>query len=174
MTCIIGISHKGKVFMGGDGYDMMHLKKHKKVFKRDKFLIGFTTSFRMGDLLQYSLNVEDQKDEDDREYMCTKFIDAVRKCFKNGGFAKKENDVEEAGNFLVGYKGNLYEIHDDYQVGENFVPYAAIGSGYAVALGHLYATQHCKNQEKRILQALEASEHFCIGVRRPFYVLSSE
>ena len=59
MTCIVGCIHNGKVFLAGDqlgsnGYYKENHEKLTKVFKVGEFLIGYTTSFRMGQILQYS------------------------------------------------------------------------------------------------------------------------
>lgn len=57
MTCIVGVTHKGRVYMGGDsagvsGLDLT-VRKDQKVFRNGEFAIGFTSSFRMGQILQY-------------------------------------------------------------------------------------------------------------------------
>ncbi len=47
--------------------------------------------------------------------------------------------------------------------------FMAIGSGAQIALGSLYSTIELPPQE-RVLKALEAAEHLCVSVRRPFDV----
>ena len=52
MTAIAGLVHDGKVYIGGDsagvaGMDL-HLRSDPKVFTVGEFVIGYTTSFRMG------------------------------------------------------------------------------------------------------------------------------
>lgn len=174
MTCIVGLESGGKVYMGGDsasasGWDISATRL-KKVFKRNGFLIGYTTSFRMGQLLQHSLEVRLQKgDEDDLQYMVTVFIEAVRKCLKDGGFAKVENEREEGGLFLVGYRGTLYEVHSDFQVNSYRDGFAAVGCGDNFAFGNLWATEGLE-PEDRIMKALEAAGHFSGGVCPPYYV----
>jgi len=122
MTCIVGLVHDGKVYMGGDSCasngHLSYVRKDVKVFIRGPFIFGFTTSFRMGQLLQYSL-AEPLHDPaiSDHQYMTTTFIDAVRNCLKTGGYASATNGTEAGGIFLVGYKGQLYRVDDDYQVG---------------------------------------------------------
>lgn len=168
MTCIIGIETEKGILMGCDsaaasGWDV-HATRLKKVFRRGEFLIGYTASFRMGQLLQYKLNVGPQgSEQDDLEYLATTFIDAVRECLKNGGFAKVENERQEGGQFLVGYRGRLYEVDSDFQVNSSQDGYMAIGCGAPYALGNLYSNKG------NMLTALEAAEHFSNGVRRPFY-----
>ncbi len=175
MTCVVGVVHEGKVWMGGDsaGADSgwsLSLRVQPKVFKRGPFLIGYTTSFRMGQLLQWTL-ATDPPEGDPFEFMCTGFIDAVRKSLKDGGFAKKSDEKEEGGSFLVGFAGRLFGVHSDYQVSEETCGYDAVGCGAEVARGAMSATPRW-NPERRLSTALVAAERHSAGVRGPFTVLS--
>ena len=182
MTCIVGyVDEDDTVWMGGDsagvsGLDI-NVRKDKKVFKNGDFLMGFTSSFRMGNLLQYKFRPPEQECDDVFEYMCTDFIDGVRECFENGGFIKKSSDVESGGIFLVGYRGRLFRIDNDFQVGENVAPYAAVGCGEDYAYGSLYTTKMLENWVgphngyDAIRVALEAAENFSTGVRGPFTII---
>ncbi len=141
MTCIIGFVKNKKVYIGGDsagvgGLDVT-IRKDSKVFKVGKFIIGYTSSFRMGQLLRFKLKVPEQKCKNDYEYMCTTFIDTVRKCLKDGGYTTIEDKKEEIGTFLVGYKNKLYQIEDDLQVAESYENYESIGRGRYYAKGAL-------------------------------------
>ncbi|MCK9569524.1 hypothetical protein M0R72_11340 [Candidatus Pacearchaeota archaeon] len=176
MTCIVGLKQGNTVFMGCDSAGVgglnLRVRADRKVFQKDGFIIGFTSSFRMGELLQHSIRIPVHHLETDiYAYMVTSFIDAVRECLKAGGYAAKDKEVETAGNFLVGYKGRLFNIGGDYQVGEALLPYDACGCGENYALGALYANNHLPPEE-RITQALMAAQEFSAGVRAPFYVLS--
>ncbi len=178
MTCIAALSHKGSIYMGGDSAGVgglaLTVRSDEKVFQRGEFLMGFTTSFRMGQLLRYSLNVPEQgKDQDTYAFMVTDFIDAVRRCLKNGGYAETDNDVEKGGTFLVGYRGRLFTICSDYQVGEASDGFDAVGCGEQIACGSLYTTQG-KTPMARIVTALEAAERMSAGVRGPFTLLKLE
>jgi len=177
MTCIVGLVDNNKVYIGGDsagvsGHDIT-IRRDEKVFANGHFLMGFTTSFRMGQLLRYELKVPEQpEDMDDFKYMVTIFIKAVRECLGEGGFLKKNNEVESGGSFLVGYKGRLYEIDDDYQVGSAVDNVLAVGCGAKVALGAMYASTG--DPVGRIRKALEISERLSGGVRSPFLIKSQE
>lgn len=172
MTCIVGLIDGGKVYLGGDsaGVSGYHLvtRKDPKVFRVGDFVIGFTSSFRMGQLLAHAFTPPKRhEDTDVYAYMVTSFVDAVRDCLKAGGYARKESETEAGGTFLVGYAGRLFEISDDYQVGEALADYAACGCGREVALGSLFSTKGQKPKD-RILTALEAAEALSAGVRGPF------
>lgn len=181
MTCIVGLEHEGKVYIGGDsagvnGWTMM-VRADEKVFTNGPFVMGFTSSFRMGQLLRFALHVPSRAEDqaDDYEFMCTTFIEAVRKCLKDGGFAKVENGVDSAGVFLVGYRGRLYYVDVDFQVGRAASGYSACGCGDEIALGALAVTSgaFALDPEQRVRRALEAAQAHSAGVRGPFHIMES-
>lgn len=176
MTCIAGLVHDGAVYIGGDSAGVsgwsLTVRADAKVFKNGDFLFGFTSSFRMGDLLRFALSPPRRHpDSDVRRFMVVDFVDAVRSCLKNGGYATTKDGGEAGGNFLVGYAGRLFEICSDYQVGEPAGGYAAVGCGEDIARGALFSNAHLLPQE-RITQALKAAEAHSAGVRGPFHIES--
>lgn len=180
MTCCIAIAEKGKVWMGADsagvsGLDMQ-VRHDRKVFRNGPMVFSFTSSFRLGQLLRWSFTPPGRDPRVNVErYMATTFINAVRDCFKAGGYAKKESEVESAGCFLVGYEGQIFEVHSDYQVAQpsnspvEGCEFAAIGCGDNAAMGALYATPKL-SPVRRIHIALAAAERFSAGVRGPFII----
>src|SRR4051812_42965869 len=111
MTAIVGLVHDGTVHIGGDsagggGYSLT-IRADAKVFTNGPYVMGFTSSFRMGQLLHHALKPP-EPDGDLEAFMTTTFIDAVRECLKTGGWAAKENEREEGGVFLVGVHGRLF------------------------------------------------------------------
>lgn len=177
MTAIVGLAQAGSVYIGGDsaGVSGMSLtvRADTKVFRKDRYLFGFTTSFRMGQLIRYSLTLPKPGGDLD-SFMATTFIDAVRECLKTGGWAAKENEREEGGTFLVGVRGQLFAVYDDYQVAKAADGFAAVGCGDQIALGALYATADTKmGPRRRVRTALAAAERFSAGVRGPFECLKA-
>lgn len=177
MTCIVGLVDKGTVYIGGDSagvadYSLM-VRADQKVFTNGEFIFGFTSSFRMGQVLRYKLKPPHREPARDvMTYMVSDFVDAVRDCLKSSGFAKKENDVERGGTFLVGYQGRLFRIEGDYQVGETTNGYDACGCGEDIARGSMFASKGA-DAGKRILQALKAAGYHSAGVCGPFKVLAT-
>lgn len=188
MTCIVGIERKGNVYIGGDSAGVAGLdistRLDEKVFKNDGFVMGFTTSFRMGQLLQYSFAAPGHvvtpgaaSYKDDMAYMVTDFADAVRKLFADKGFSTKgsDKDADESdsgGTFLVGYRRKLYTVESDFQIARIQDGFHAIGCGGRYALGSLFATQQAEdNPIGRCNAALTAAEHFSAGVRAPFKIV---
>lgn len=180
MTCIVGMISNGRVFIGGDsaamggGYGLV-VRNDRKVFKNGDFVMGFTTSFRMGQLLAHSFNPpKPRRDVDIFAYMVTDFVDSARQTMKNGGFARvKDSHSEEGGVFLVGYAGRLFMIDTDFQVGESVHGFDAVGCGQELALGSLHSTAFITDPEARIREALRVAEACCAGVRSPFFIQST-
>ncbi len=181
MTCIVGVKTDKGVIIGGDSAGsaghFSHGRKDPKVFKTGEFLMGFTSSFRMGQLLMCSLSVSEQTSkQEDYTYMVTTFIDAVRTCLKDGGYATTKNDGEKGGCFLVGYKGELYQIDSDYQVGICSDDYTAVGCGDELALGALYILDWtCDHEPKEtVTLALKAAVKFSGYVSAPFLIMNED
>lgn len=183
MTCIVAIAEAGSVWMGGDraAVENGHYLTHSaapKVFRRGPLLIGYTSSFRMGQLLQYRLEVpplpflvSPSPDALD-EWMATVFVDAVRACLKDGGYTKITDAREEVGIFLVGVAGSIFMFDDDYNVRRPACGFEACGSGVSVALGSLFSTGQM-DPPRRLRLALEAAAQLVTTVRGPFDILHS-
>lgn len=114
MTCIVGVETENSVIIAGDlgsstrntidptRLKKVFLKKYPSENENNKMIIGYSSSFRMGQLLEYKLNIPEQEPFTlDLEYLSTVFIDEVRKVLKKGGFTKIENN-EESGWLLFG------------------------------------------------------------------------
>jgi ATP-dependent protease HslVU (ClpYQ) peptidase subunit len=180
MTCIVGLEHEGKVYIGGDSATVSDLDvaivTEPKVFTNGPLVMGFTTSWRMGQLLHYSLVVPDHDPRtDDMVWLVNDLTDAIRNCFKDKGYMKKADDVEEGGTFLLGYKGVLYYVGSDFQVMHPRDGYAACGCGESYALGvmsHFVRNKLIKQPTKAIEHALDAAECHSGGVLKPYTILS--
>jgi hypothetical protein len=179
MTCIVATTDGKTVWMGGDslgasGY-FCTLRKDKKVFVNGEYIIGFTTSFRMGDLLKWSfVPPKMPKNEKNIEkFMATKFITKVLKVFDKNGYGKNENNRKEGGEFLIGVRGKIFHVHGDYQMGLAAHDYDACGCGTELALGSLMTSKKLKvdKPEERLIMALEAAQMFGGGVREPWTIL---
>ncbi len=178
MTCIVGkVGKDGTITIGADsigiaGYTAV-VRKDPKVFVKGPFVYGFTGSFRMGQLIQYSFR---EPDHDPRQgvdqYMHNNWLDCLRACLEKGGYMRKINGEEKGGTFLVGYAGRLFCIESDFQIGEAMVDYYACGCGEEFAKGAMHAVTGIDTltDEQKVLLALEAAETHSAGVRRPFLI----
>lgn len=183
MTCIVGLIEDGITYIGGDslgsnGYTKT-VRKDKKVFHlkdTSKAVIGYTSSFRMGQLLMYATGLIDKRDEPniDHEYLVTKFIPNISSLFDRGGYERTSSGEKSSGTFLLGYQDKLYRIDSDYQVGESFNNYDSVGCGEYHALGSLFSTEGSNmTPQERIHLALRAASKFSVGVQAPYYIVNT-
>lgn len=167
MTCVVGIAHNGRVHLGADcqgskGWAQLD-RVDGKVFHKGPMVMGFTSSYRMGQLLRYKLALPEHHDGVDVfEYMVAHFVDAARQCLKDGGYTTVTNSSEQGGVFLVGYRGRLFCVEADFQVGERVGGFDSVGCGADIALGALHVAKG--RPQNRIEQALAAAARFSAGV----------
>lgn len=181
MTCVVAIKTKNKIIIGADSasadnnYSIIG-RKDKKIFKKQNMVFAFSGSFRMGQIIQFSMKIpKHDRKKSDFEYICTDIISSIQKAFKTNGFdgedehKRKEND----GLLIIIYNKNIYVIDCDFQVALYETSYASIGSGSDIAMGSLYTTECLGNIEpkNRAELALLASAKFCTAVREPFYII---
>lgn len=178
MTCIVGFADRGKVYIGGDsagvsGQNIM-LRADEKVFKNGEFIFGFTSSFRMGQILRYNFTPPERLVSlTDEEYLHGDFLNALIKALTSKGYVKIDNNQIEGGTFLMGYRGKLYYVGSDFQIGRNLKDYDSVGCGSSYALGALFALEESIIPvEKKIELALESAETFSTGVCRPFKIIN--
>lgn len=183
MTCIVGIAKEGRVYIGGDslgssGWDSI-VQCDKKVFSVGDAIMGLSGSPRAKQLLQYHLKLPDfpEGEFDLMRYMVADFSEAVRKCWRDGGYLEKDKE-RESGNgscFLVGLRGRLFRVESTLQVIESLWDFDAIGIGAGYALGSLLRSDALgEDVDTAIYSALTAAEQFSNGVRRPFHILSEK
>lgn len=172
MTCIIGYIDKEGVYIGGDSAAITaddlsyNIRSDTKVFTKGEFIFGYSTSFRMGQLLRYKLRIPSHpKGMEEHQYMATIFVDAVKKCFEDNDYSDMMG--VEGGCFLVGYQGRLFSILSDYQVAEPRESYSSIGCGEHIAMGAMFASVE-KDPIKKLEIALNAAVTFSMGVKPPF------
>jgi ATP-dependent protease HslVU (ClpYQ) peptidase subunit len=179
MTCIVALEHEGSVWMGGDSAasrdnDVVR-RSNEKVFFNENFLIGYSGSFRIGQLLQYALHIPKQSyGQTDMEYMVVDFVDALRNLMRDKGTLMKEEEGEaHDSEILIGYRGKIYVVESDFHVGNPIAPYAACGSGASYAMGAMYvlADDEKLSPQEKINKALSASAEYCVAVKQPFSIM---
>ena len=184
MTCIVAVRTNNKVVLAADrlgaGNGVKQLFKTTKLakqpchrvdseYKKTKIEIGigYTTSFRMGDILK-SIFVPPDIDngEDEEEYLITKYVPSLQKCFEEHGFIKSSNGTKTGGNFLLTINGRIFHIQDDFSVLEPELPFLAVGSGQEFALGALYASAVTLTPVEKALLAIQAAGTFSTTVSK--------
>ena len=188
MTCIVALTNGSEIVMAGDSAgcgkaSFIELRDDPKVFERKGYIIGYTTSFRMGQILRYHTSLPEPVGDDLYAFMVNAFIPAARSAFVEHGFDKTYSRGETGeggqwseqgqcigGRFVVGLRGQLFTIDHDYNVAKPHLPYVAIGRGAEVAYGALFSTG-AMAMEERAEAALHAATQHTGCVRPPFVVV---
>lgn len=171
MTIVAGIVDNGVVHMAADTIsgDVNNWttcdRIDPKLFISGRALVGFTTSYRMGQVLMYA-DLFKGKRTISHKWMVTEFVPAVQTAFADAGIEKTEKGVRECGSFMVAMGDKLFVVYDNYQVAEPEPGYAAIGCGEMIALGALFATKAHNDPVDRLEVVIESAiEHspYCGG-----------
>jgi ATP-dependent protease HslVU (ClpYQ) peptidase subunit len=180
MTCIVGVVNGDVITIGGDSAasddHAWFVSKKEKVFTLsneygDEALIGYTTSYRMADLLRYQCELPHIHDKELMQYMVEDFVEEIREKFKEHGYSKIEDSQESGGNFLVGIRDRLFIVYDDFQVNECAENYFCVGCGEQFAMGAMHVLKDSNlSTKERIFKSLEASSKFSNGVSPPFLI----
>lgn len=160
MTCIIGIEDEGSTLlladsMGSSGWDQAQRRDGKLHTIAEATPtapgvgLGFTSSYRMGQVLGYGLRSKDLRLDragsgpaERHQWAVETFIPKVRDLLKDAGWLKIDSSREEGGCFLLAVGEVLLEVQADLQVASPLDGYSAVGSGYPFALGALHAAFH--------------------------------
>lgn len=182
MTCIVGIVEEGIVYLGADSFFGTEYRSNRceysKVFPVGEAIMGVCGSARTMDLLRFSLGMPKiDTDMDLRKWMVVEFIPVIRECLKDGGITKiKENVEEHDSPFLVGLRGRLFRVDEDFQVGEYTTPFSCIGAGMDFSTGSLFSTEEIADitPRDRITMALKAAVEFSPLVQPPFSYIKTK
>lgn len=177
MTCIVGIIKNNKVYLAGDSAssfdhmsDSINVKKvFHNVYNND-FIFGYTSSFRLGALLQYKfIPPENNWGWDFQRYIATDFINSLKECITEDNYDVRENGLK----FLLGFKNNLIEIQNDYSFFfySNENEFDSIGCGEQLAKGALsiLVKDFNKYPEDILFESLNAVEKYDAYVKSPFH-----
>ena len=183
MTCIVGLIDKKTktTYIGGDSLGSCDsfkvVRKDKKVFKlknSNNVCLGFTSSFRMGDILRYNTNLTKPEDVINHENLVVNFVPKLIEEFSKFGYQKTSSNVISGGTFLIAQKDKLFKIDCDYQVAESDDLYDATGSGQTAALASLFTTSKMDiTPIERIRLALQAATKWIPSVAPPFYIINT-
>lgn len=175
MTCVVGIvAGDGTVVLAADSHGTdWHLRGEygRKVHEVDGAVVGFTTSYRFGQVaahvwLPQMLEQPGVREELDERWLATRGMKLLRKALRTHGWLRRDHEVEEGGTLLLGLAGRLWVVHSDFGVAERRpAPPApahwAIGCGRGYALGCL----HARTRELHGWSARAAADEAAFAVR---------
>jgi ATP-dependent protease HslVU (ClpYQ) peptidase subunit len=172
MTCIAGlVDRQGNGYIasdsvGSNGYTKGSYR-NKKIFKKDSLLIGYTSSYRMGQLLEYQLQLPKRAmGQSLDEYMYVDFMNTVRGLFKSSGFLRSDSGKESIGTFMIITEGRIFKVQDDMAILESSNNFDTCGSGedYARAALHILSTRGGMTAKEMLTKAIETAAHYVTTV----------
>lgn len=173
MSVIVGLVRDDTIHMAADSFlgnnNNRSRSRIPKLWRFGEALIGFSGSGSAMNAVRFRMTMpEHAEDETDEHYMTVKFVDALREAVGAAGRRKKENDLESAKTWLlVGYRGLLWRVYDDFCVAAYDRDYDAVGAGEDFAYGVLHALKDSDRSPKDVLTAAldAACEHspYCIA-----------
>lgn len=181
MTCIVACIENGKAYiagdrMGSDTFSKMESKR-AKVFKKNGFLFGYTTSFRMGQIIEYSFEIPERGyDEPLDYYIYTKFVNSLRKCFDKNGFGgtdSKNNTGDVGGSFIFIVDNRIFEMQDDFAILEHSTNFCSVGAGQFHAIAAMEALKHTNMKPKeKLRESIRIASKFVVSVSETCDIIS--
>ena len=182
MTCIIGMEHGGKVYIGADSISLNGWAKDitadKKVFRKGDLLFGVAGSPRQKQILQYHVvDMPHLPTVSDEEYLVRAVVEPARMAFRECGFTDMDNGRETGASFLIGYRGKLYSVENSFQLCRSARGFYAMGAGDDFAMGALQALMDADDNmvqsqfpETLLMWALETAEKLSACVCGPYHI----
>lgn len=178
MTCIVGIKHNKKIYLGGDSamtnqVGQQSLSAESKVFTNGKVAFGICGSPKLMNPLRLMKIPSRKLGQDVREFVAKFLVPAIETALKEGGCVTEspEHGSIFEGAILIGFAGILYRMESNFQLISDAHGFDSIGSGADIAVGSLHATKRGMKPRPRILAALEAAAIGNSGVRPPFTIV---
>ncbi|ELW0836637.1 hypothetical protein ACRYKS_22095 [Escherichia coli] len=175
MTCIIAHTNGTSSFIAGDKLGSNGFTKavqtEPKVFEKEfiklnedgltrtkeVMALGYTTSFRMGQLLNYNLTLPEQvAGETFSQYLVLKVIPIIRQMFKDEWGARDASQDVGGGQFIILHNHTIYEVQEDFSVLQPKTQITAVGSGTYHAIASMSA--YIEVQEETNVQLHERVE----------------
>lgn len=173
MTAIVGLVHKGRVWMGGDSAfsndEEVWIQRDPKVFRRGDVLFGVCGYARFEALLRYVVEIPRfRKGTDVAQWCNVELAYEIRKAHINDGYSHNAGPFEiEDCQALIGVAGALFIMESDLCFWRTLEDFSAIGSGAGPARTSLCETQKLQPRT-RLKRALERAAKETTGVRPPF------
>lgn len=173
MTCIIAYkdSNNNTIYMCGDkcgsNGNTQDICVEPKVFHNGDFMIGYTTSFYMGQLLKHIWNPPTRlENETTDSYLHNSVRKSLINMFKENNFGSHDGGYE-IGTFILVYKSRIFTVHSDMQFFENKY-LTAVGCGDVAARAAVETYIKCgfTDVESMLKSSIETVSKICCGVSK--------
>lgn len=174
MTCIVGVKHDGNVYIGSDSRasnsfvhsNILGMSKIGIIEgSNQKIIYGISGKQRLTNVVKNKVTLPEKTSSMNDDNYIFEIVESIRKqAEKYNATITKDNKVDSESNWLLGYKGRLFIVQDDFSYFEWTEEYVTTGSGTYHADGYLYSKQHEDNPKLRIETAIKAAAYYVNGV----------
>ena len=183
MTTVAACEYRGQVWIGGDSaatdenQDTVELLEEPKVWLAGGCAWGGAGDSRYLDLVHYmtlpklprAYKSETRSVEAIRRWFVHDLANAIREAWKPDLEFRSSKSPLPACALLIGVRGRVYQVFEDFSFGRPLRGYSAIGTGDSHALAHLDATAKRRMRPKeRLAEALTVASERTTIVRPPF------
>jgi ATP-dependent protease HslVU (ClpYQ) peptidase subunit len=176
MSVAVGIIERGQVWMGADtaitAGNIQLQASGVKMFRVKDLVIAGVGYLRPIQSIHYGLGVpRHPKGISNEEYVIGHLIPKLADCIEaSDGVAEPMDSHAMSCSLLIGYRGNLFHIAEDFACTQPSNPYYAIGSGGSYAMAALALLEGAPPRERMEL-AMEVTSMFDPWVTAPFDIL---
>lgn len=178
MTCIVGVSKEGTVWLGGDRAAVDNglsrtIIGDPKVFLLGELGVGVCGLPKVMDAVAHAIQLPKQRTGTPRAFLVGELVPALRSGLKALDCTTEEPGYGTcfSGAMLLGYRGEVYTLEGNFQLVKSSRGYASVGSGAELARGSLAETWRLDSPRKQVLAALRAAADGNAGVSAPFDVV---
>ena len=167
MTCIVGVEHEGRVWLGADslvsvGDDAIESSAIPKVWESGSFVFGAAGLGLFSQILR-KVCLPAATPQTVTGVVTSELPRLIRQAISE---ADASAEADGQFNLLVGGYGHLFQVDGLGHVSRSRHGYSAIGSGAPFGLAALGATTG--DPKRRLKKALKLAEQHCAWVRRPW------
>ena len=181
MTCIIAFKDTmNNVFLIGDkcgsNGNTKDICVEPKVFHKNGFMIGYTTSFYMGQLLKHVWEVPEKNDSEGVDYYLHNTIrKSLINMFKINNFGEHENGYN-IGDFILIYDSRIFTVYADMQIFEHkYLSSVGCGDVAARAAIEAYLNSGVSIQpEDMLTSTMEIVSNICCGVSKDYDIIDNK
>ena len=182
MTCIVGIEKGGRVYLAGDiqgtGGNSKVVHTQPKVYKVGDMVVGFSGSYRFGQIIENYLKDPFVPDKNASVYkwLVQAVVPQIIEILDDHGYYGSDDEEGSTGivggNCLIGVRDELWELQDDFSLLRSTRGYMAIGSGceYALAATEALRTR-VKSPDKLLKDVLSITSIHCPSVGKDAVVI---
>ena len=178
MTCVVamvdvdGNIHMASDSSASDGHSQVSIKS-PKIFQVGEILIGYSNSFRAAQVLEYDFSPTPRTElQEDMEYLCSYFVHDIREAFISAGACDREANGCDC-DLIIGYRGNIYQLQNDFSILHITDNFLSIGAGSEAANAVLHAIKDMGIKTENMLRlALETTSYYITSVRAPYHFVT--